>query len=226
MRVRPDQPPGARRRSRTGARRPGPRQPGPPARRPPLLPGHLPGGRRTEAEARAKADGYLEQLSTEAGLAHLSGSIGVDLAAIDPDRPLETFDSNGMHGAVRSLIESAPAGTRTFRDLARANMAGQFLVGAPEQVADVMEDFWNAGIDGFNIVYATTPGTFVDFIEGVVPVLQRRGHVRTGYEPGPLRQRLFGAARLPERHPGASYRYQRTQSSAPAMTRSVTRSSS
>jgi FMN-dependent oxidoreductase (nitrilotriacetate monooxygenase family) len=163
----------------------------------------------TEAEARAKADGYLEQLSTEAGLAHLSGSVGVDLAAIDPDRPLETFDSKGMHGAVRALIESAPPGTRTFRDLAKANMAGQFLVGAPEQVAAVMEDFWRAGIDGFNIVYSTTPGTFVDFIDAVVPVLRERGLVRPGYEPGPLRQKLFGSPRLPERHPGGAWRARR-----------------
>jgi FMN-dependent oxidoreductase (nitrilotriacetate monooxygenase family) len=160
----------------------------------------------TEAEARSKAADYLEGLSTEGALAHLSGSIGVDLGAIDPDRPLETFESNAMTGPVRGLLESAAPGTRTFRDLARANMAGQFLVGAPEQVADVLQEFGEAGIDGFNLVYSVTPGTFVDFIDGVVPVLQQRGLVQTDYSPGPLRQKLFGAARLPERHPGGALR--------------------
>ncbi len=161
----------------------------------------------TEAEAKAKAAEYLEGLSTEAALAHLSGSIGVDLGAIDPDRPLETFRSEAMTGAVRGLLENVPPGTRTFRDLARANMAGQFLVGAPEQVADTLQAFGEAGIDGFNLVYSVTPGTFVDFIDGVVPVLQERGALQREYQPGPLRQRLFGDARLPDRHPaGASRR--------------------
>jgi FMN-dependent oxidoreductase (nitrilotriacetate monooxygenase family) len=154
----------------------------------------------TETEARAKAAELTEQLSTEAGLAHLSGSVGVDLGAIDPDRPLDTFDGNGMTSPVRALLDSAPPGTRTFRDLARANMAGQFVVGTPEQLADTLIEFGNLGIDGFNLVYATTPGTFVDFIDGVVPILQARGHVQQGYEPGTLRGRLFGDARLPDRH--------------------------
>ncbi len=160
----------------------------------------------TETEAKAKAAEYLEGLSTEAALAHLSGSIGVDLGAVDPDRALETFESNAMTGAVRSLLESAPPGTRTFRDLARSNMAGQFLVGAPEQVADTLQAFGEAGIDGFNLVYSVTPGTFVDFISGVVPVLQARGLVQTEYRPGPLREKLFGHPRLPERHPGGQLR--------------------
>jgi long-chain alkane monooxygenase len=171
----------------------------------------------TEAEARAKAAEYLEGLSTEAALAHLSGSIGVDLGAIDPDRPLETFDSNAMTGAVRSLLESAPKGSRTFRDLARANMAGQFLVGAPEQVADTLQEFGEAGIDGFNLAYCVTPGTFVDFIGGVVPVLQQRGLVQTEYAPGPLRKKLFGSARLPDRHPGGGMRHRDAESYAVAL---------
>lgn len=160
----------------------------------------------TEAEAKAKAAELTEQLSTEAGLAHLSGSIGVDLGAIDPDRPLETFDSQAMQGMVKSLLESAPPGTRTFRDLARQNMTGQFTVGSAEQVADILESWGEAGIDGFNLVYSTTPGTFVDFIDGVVPILQERGLAQKDYAPGPLRQKLFGHPRLADTHPGASYR--------------------
>ena len=161
----------------------------------------------TEAEAKAKAAEYVEQLSTEAALAHLSGSIGVDLGAIDPDRPLETFDSQAMTGVAYQLLKSAPPGTRTFRDLARANMSGQFLVGAAEQVADTLQSFGEAGIDGFNLVYSVTPGTFVDFIDGVVPILQQRGLVQRQYEPGPLRQKLFGAPRLNDRHAGSAYRF-------------------
>lgn len=160
----------------------------------------------TEAEAKQKEAEYLEQLSTEASLAHLSGSLGVDLGSIDPDRPLDTFDSQAMQGVVKSLIESAPDRSRTFRDLARAQMAGQFLTGAPEQVADALEAWHDAGVDGFNLVYAVTPGSFVDFVDGVVPELQRRGLVQTEYEEGPLREKIFGAPRLPPGHPAALYR--------------------
>ncbi|MCH9672430.1 MAG: LLM class flavin-dependent oxidoreductase [Gammaproteobacteria bacterium] len=160
----------------------------------------------TEAEAKAKEREYREQLSTDAGLAHLSGSAGVDLSTIDPDRPLEELDSQSVRGFVKGLIESAPKGTRTFRDLVRAQMSGQFLVGTPEQVADTLQDWHAAGVDGFNLVYTVTPGSFEDFVEGVVPVLQKRGCVQREYTPGPLRQKLFGQARLPSSHPGASYR--------------------
>jgi long-chain alkane monooxygenase len=160
----------------------------------------------TEAEARAKADELAEQLSPEAGLVHLAGNVGVDLGSLDLDEPLESFRYEGVQGFVKSLIDSAPPGTRTLGDLARRNMTGQFTVGSPEQVADYMQSFFDAGVDGFNLVYTTTPGTFVDFIDAVVPVLQERGLVQTEYAPGPLRQKLFGEPRLPARHPGAGFR--------------------
>lgn len=160
----------------------------------------------TEAEARAKADELAAQVSAEAGLAHLSGTVGVDLGTIDPDRPLDSFSYEGVQGFVKRLIASAPPGTRTIGDLAKSNMAGQFTVGSAEQIADYMESFFEAGIDGFNLVYTTTPTTFLDMVDGVVPILQQRGLVQTDYAPGPLRQKLFGHPRLPARHPGASYR--------------------
>lgn len=160
----------------------------------------------TEKEALAKEEEYLQQVSTDASLAHLSGSLGVDLGNINPDKPLESFDSQAMQGVVKSMIESRPPGTRTFRDLIRAQMAGQFLTGTPEQIADNLETWSDAGVDGFNLVYSTTPGSFVDFVEGVVPELQKRGRVQRAYAPGTLREKLFGQPRLSERHPAASYR--------------------
>lgn len=160
----------------------------------------------TEAEAKAKEAKYLEQFSTEGALAHMSGGIGVDLAAIDLDRPLETIDQQSMRGSIKSLIESAPDKTLTFRDMTRNRLAGRFLTGTPEQVADALEAWQEVGVDGFNIVYSVTPGTFTDFIDGVVPVLQARGLMQREYTPGPLRQKIFGEPRLPNRHPAAQYR--------------------
>ena len=160
----------------------------------------------TEAEAKAKEAEYLAQFSTEASLAHLSGSIGVDMGTIDPDQPLETFDSQAMQGLVKGLLDSVTDKSRTFRDLLRARLAGQFLTGAPEQVADTLQEWHEAGVDGFNLVYSVTPGSFADFIDAVVPILQARGLVQREYTPGPLRQKIFGTPRLPRRHPAAAYR--------------------
>ncbi len=160
----------------------------------------------TEAEAMSKAADYIDQFSTEGSLAHLSGGIGIDMGVVDLDQRLDTIDPQSMRGFIKSLIESAPDKKRTFRDLIRNRMAGQFLTGTPEQIADALEEWQQRGVDGFNIVYSVTPGTFVDFIDGVVPVLQSRGLVQREYSPGPLRQKLFGVPKLPDRHIGATYR--------------------
>ena len=106
--------------------------------------------------------------------AHLSGTVGVDLAGIDLDQALGTINTDAMRGFVKSLIESAPDKTQTFRNLTTTRPAGQFPTGTPEQIADALEEWQEAGVDGFNLTYSVTPGTFVDFIDGVVPVVQAR----------------------------------------------------
>ena len=111
------------------------------------------------------------------------------------------------HLPITDLIASALDKTVTFRDLVRSRLAGQFLTGTPEQIADTLQEWFEAAVDGFNLVYSVTPGTFVDFIDGVIPVLQARGLVQREYTPGPLRQKIFGQARLPARHPAAAYRH-------------------
>ena len=161
----------------------------------------------TEAEALAKREEYERDLSIEAGLAHISGNIGADLGDIDPDEPLETFRTERVQGFVKNLLDSAPAGTRTMGDLVRSNLAGAWLVGSAEQVADELQRRFENGLDGFNLTYTVTPGTFVDFVEGVVPILQQRGLVQTEYSVGSLRRKLFGTDKLPTSHPAATFRF-------------------
>lgn len=161
----------------------------------------------TEAEARAKEADYREQLSIEGGLAHMSGTVGADLGQVDLDRPIADIDLNGVQGFLKSLAESAPDKTWTLRDLAARQISGRFTTGSPEQMVAKLQDYAAVGVDGFNLIYATTPGTFVDFIDGVAPILQDRGLMQTAYQPGPLREKLFGHARLPDRHPGAAVRH-------------------
>lgn len=161
----------------------------------------------TEAEALEKRDEYENDLSIEAGLAHISGNIGADLGDIDPAEPLENFRTEGVQGFVKNLLDSAPPGTRTMGDLVRSNLAGAWLVGSAEQVADELQRRFESGLDGFNLTYTVTPGTFVDFVEGVVPILQERGLVQTEYSTGSLRRKLFGSDKLPASHPAAKFRF-------------------
>ena len=161
----------------------------------------------TEAEAKTKRKEYEQTLSIEAGLAHISGNIGADLGDIDPDQPLESFETERVQGFIKNLLESAPPGTRTMGDLIKTNLAGAWLSGSVEQVADELERRFNNGIDGFNLTYTVTPGTFIDFVEGVVPILQERGLVQHDYAEGSLRTKLFGDDRLPTTHPVAEFRY-------------------
>jgi hypothetical protein len=82
-------------------------------------------------------------------------------------------------------------------------------VGSGATVADELERWVDdAGVDGFNLAYAVTPGTFVDFVEHVVPELRRRGRAQDGYAATTLRENLATAAgpHLAPDHPGARYR--------------------
>jgi hypothetical protein len=55
----------------------------------------------------------------------------------------------------------------------------------------VLEDwFRNGAADGFNIMPPVMPGGLDDFVELVVPELQRRGLYRTRYEGTTLRDHL------------------------------------
>jgi long-chain alkane monooxygenase len=165
----------------------------------------------TEAAARRKYDEFFEQISYDGGLALLSGWSGLDFGKFDPDQPLEYIETNAVRTLVHAFTEADPNRTWTMRDLARfvgIGGAGPVLVGAPEQIADTLQEGVQAGVDGFNLAYAITPGSFEDFIEGVVPVLQRRGVMQTDYQEGTFREKLFGRgyARLSDPHPAAQYR--------------------
>jgi len=56
--------------------------------------------------------------------------------------------------------------------------------------------------------FAVSPGDFADITEMLVPELTRRGRYKTAYQPGTLREKLFGAgrARLDATHTAAQYR--------------------
>jgi len=166
----------------------------------------------TDAAARAKYEEYLSYSSTEGVLAFMSGWMGIDLSKYDLDEPIGNVQSNAIHSAVAAFQAENPDGkTWTVRDIAEWGAIGgqgTKIVGSPATVADTLQSLVEeTGVDGFNLAYAVTPGSFEDVVEFVVPELQRRGAYPLEYAPGTLRNKLFGAGdRLPEDHRGARYR--------------------
>ncbi|MDD2089366.1 LLM class flavin-dependent oxidoreductase [Pseudomonas guariconensis] len=162
----------------------------------------------TEAQARAKHAEYLRHASPEAGVAHFASSTGIDFAAYGLDEPIGFAKGNAIQSATRQLQDYVWTRRRLLQQHA---LGGRYvtLVGAPEQVAEQLIDWIDhTGLDGFNLTRTVTPESFEDFIDLVVPELQRRGRYKTAYSEGTLREKLFGArhAYLPAGHPGATYR--------------------
>ncbi|MGH7040346.1 MAG: N5,N10-methylene tetrahydromethanopterin reductase, partial [Stellaceae bacterium] len=81
--------------------------------------------------------------------------------------------------------------------------------GAPEEVADELIAWVEeTDVDGFNLAFAVTPESFANFVDLIVPELQRRGRYKRDYAAGTLREKLYGAgrARLGADHPAARFR--------------------
>ncbi|MCE0462788.1 LLM class flavin-dependent oxidoreductase [Pseudomonas uvaldensis] len=162
----------------------------------------------TEAHAWAKHAEYLGYASAEAGVAHFSASTGIDFSQYELDEPIQYVKSNAIQSATRILQHNDWTRRRLLEQHA---LGGRYItvVGSPVQVADELES-WIAetGLDGFNLTRIVTPQSYVDFIDLVVPELQRRGSYKTEYDSGTLREKLFHAeAHLPARHTGADYRH-------------------
>jgi long-chain alkane monooxygenase len=82
------------------------------------------------------------------------------------------------------------------------------IIGSAGEVADELHAWVDeTDVDGFNLAYTLTPGTFTDMADLVVPELQTRGLFKRDYAPGTFRDKLFGRGpRLPSSHPAASVR--------------------
>ncbi|WP_296262557.1 MULTISPECIES: LLM class flavin-dependent oxidoreductase [unclassified Pseudomonas] len=161
-----------------------------------IMPGLLPVVAATQAEAQAKFQALQDQVLPQVGLATLATTLGeVDLSGYDLDGPLPDLpEANGPKSRRQLLIDMARRDNLSIRQLyqrvvgARGHLTA---VGTPEHVADVMQQWLEQGAaDGFNIMPAHLPEGLTDFIEQVVPELQRRGLFRTRYQGTTLREHL------------------------------------
>lgn len=141
----------------------------------------------TEAEARRKEAETMANVPLEAGMTLLSGHLGVDLSKLPPNEPIRNLDPEKVEGA-RGLLKMFAADfdqNFTLADAARfdgAGLSGLRIVGSAEQVADRLEELIETGGgDGFMMRPHALPGSFEDFVDLVVPVLQARGRMRKRY---------------------------------------------
>ena len=136
------------------------------------------------------------------GIGTLSSMLGHDVSGLDPDGPLpEIPETNASKSARLRIIELARTQHLTIRQLAQkaGSYSGLAFVGTPASIADEMEAWLTGdGSDGFNIMFPWLPGGLDDFVDGVVPELQRRGLFRREYEGRTLRENL-GLPRPPNR---------------------------
>jgi len=160
----------------------------------------------TEAEAHEKEAELEGKIDVHGMISHFGGSLGVDLGFYEPDTPIDVIQTEGTQSSLAWLRESTGGRSPTLEDVARLRGKHTRVVGTPEQIADRLALWRDAGIDGVNVVNAVIPGSYQEFIDHALPVLRERGLARSEYAPGTLRERLFGRARLPDRHPAARYR--------------------
>ena len=168
----------------------------------PIMPGLVTYVAPTEAEALAKQRELDELLPADSSLRQLALFIGQDCSGWDLDAPVPTLPPleafSGPQGRYSTILRIIETEQPTLRQLLGRLAAGGghcTMVGTPRQIADNMEHwFHNEGADGFNLMPPSLPAGIEDFVEQVVPELQRRGLFRTDYQGRTLREHL-GLAR-------------------------------
>jgi FMN-dependent oxidoreductase (nitrilotriacetate monooxygenase family) len=164
-----------------------------------ILPGVMPIVGETDARARDVLNtlqGYVD--STE-GLAMLSSRLGVDISQYPLDGPVPDLPiPDTSQGFARAMLGKAKRENMSLRDLYNLTAAARghwVLCGSVQTIADTLEKwFLDGAADGFCVMPAWFPGAFDEFVDLVVPELQRRGLYRKAYA-GPMLRDQLGLSR-------------------------------
>ena len=159
-----------------------------------ILPGCFVVVGETEEAAKAKRAKLDSLVHYANAIGSLSMALGVDASAFDPDGPLpEIPDTEASKSGRERAIRLARRENLTVRQLAQrlGGYAGLGMVGTPATIADQMQAWLETeACDGFNVMFPYLPGGLEDFVDQVVPELQRRGIFRREYEGATLRENL------------------------------------
>lgn len=160
-----------------------------------IMPGILVTVAPTREEAHLKFQSLQDLIHPEIGVGLLSRRVEFDLSSYPVDGPVPHVDEDHLRNS-RSAMMFAAARREglTIRQLYQRFAASRghlSVVGTPEDVADLMETWLAEGAaDGFNVMPPTFPEGLNDFVNLVIPELQRRGLFRTSYEGSTLRENL------------------------------------
>ncbi len=159
-----------------------------------ILPGVLVIVGDTLAEAQGKHALLDSLVHTDSALPNLSMRLGADASKFDLDAPLPPIpESNASQSGRASAIALAEREGLTVRQLAQrgAGYGGLTMVGTAASIADQMEEWLlTEACDGFNVMFPFVPAGLDEFVDKVVPELQRRGLFRREYEGATLRENL------------------------------------
>jgi alkanesulfonate monooxygenase len=140
---------------------------------------------------RAKLDSLVHYANA---IGSLSIALGHDASKFNPDEPLpEIPETNASKSGRQRAIDLARRENLTVRRLAQrlGGYGGLAFVGTASTIADEMEEWFSSeGSDGFNVMFPYLPSGLEDFVNAVVPELQRRGLFRREYEGRTLRENL------------------------------------
>ncbi|WP_446225336.1 NtaA/DmoA family FMN-dependent monooxygenase [Nocardia sp. IBHARD005] len=162
-----------------------------------LLPGLIIVLADTETAAERREQDLIDLIPDDVQLTNLADRLGISPDDLDLNAPFpwdkipdENTDA-GSRGQRAVLLDNVAARATDTRGAARLLAAGSVhakVVGAPEQVADLIADWFSTGAcDGFNLMLDELPGGLELFVDHVVPLLQRKGIFRTEYETTTLR---------------------------------------
>lgn len=161
----------------------------------------------TKEEAEDKYREVLDSQNPEVTVASYAIYTGLDLSAYDPSTPMTELKTE------LSKTQIARFAGKTVGDVLKDWHAHGVrpapVLGTAEQIADTLIELADAtDLDGFLLTPVTQPGTTIDFVEKVMPILRERGAAASSSTGGSLRERLTGTLSpyLPDDHPGASYR--------------------
>lgn len=164
----------------------------------------------SDAEAERKHRQLREWADRDGALTLYGGWSGLDLSRFPHDEPLNYVDTDAVRSALSIFTKADPTRTWTpddVGDFLGIGGIGPVIVGSPETVVDELTRWVEVGgVDGFNLAYALTPGTFEDIIDLVIPELRKRGLIPEQAAGGTLRSRLTRSDTVPTWHPAHQYR--------------------
>ncbi len=155
---------------------------------------------RTAAEADALFEELQALIPPPLAVSYLSKLVGFDVSEAPLDGPMPESPGESLGGTAigRSVVEMARREGLSVRETcARVlpSMGGNMVKGDPRQVADFLEDWYTGkACDGFMLSMPVQPRSLRDFVELVVPELQRRGLRPPHYRGSTLRDNM-GLAR-------------------------------